>query len=114
MMKRIVLVAVAALFVASAAWSGDNVGVAVYPGSKVDTKATEAMNMFSKGTCYQTVEAKQKVVDFYKKQAGLKLFNPPKGVQSYATVLQGKHVQVRVESLTEEQNGTRFCINRLD
>ena len=111
-MKKVGFFVVAAILVATVAWAEDKLGVPVYPGAKFDAVDTKtAKQLVTDAACYQCVDNIAKVVDFYKKQAGLKLLTPPKGVSSPATAFQkGKDVQVRVQSLPAKANEIHICI----
>ena len=109
---KTVWAAVGVLLVAGLAQAEEKLGVAVYPGAKVNAEATEIVRQLgSDGTCYQTGDPLAKVVDFYKKQAGLKPLTPPPGVESPAKVFQkGGDIQVRIQPYPPKPTEVHVCI----
>lgn len=105
-------IAIALMVSASSAWAEDKLGVAVYPGAKFDAQDTAVVKQLgADGACYRTNEAPQKLVEFYKKQSGLKPLLPPPGVVSLATVFQkGQDIQVRIQSPEGKPQEAHLCI----
>jgi hypothetical protein len=71
-------------------------GVAVYPGAKFDSETAKVVAQMSTGGagCYRTRDSFAKVVEFYKKQQGLKYIG---GDKESAMLKKGK-VDVTVQS----------------
>ena len=112
MMMRRMFMAGVVLLMATAAWAEDKFGAAVFPGAKIEAEATKALKEFGgDGACYRTPDGMAKVVEFYKKQSGLKLLTPPKGAASPATVFQkGENIQIRLQSPPAKPTETHICI----
>jgi hypothetical protein len=76
MKKKIFMISVISILLACAGIvsASDKFGVPVYPGAKPDSEATKVVAQMSTGggECYRTNDNLAKVVDFYKKQPGLK------------------------------------------
>ncbi|MEI6703736.1 MAG: hypothetical protein WCL71_09420 [Deltaproteobacteria bacterium] len=109
------LVLCAVLLTASTAWSAEKFGVAVYPAATDDAETTKIVKQLGDGACFKIITPLATVVDFYKKQPGLKLLVPPKGVESPATVFQkGQKLQVRIQSLPANPKETDFCISKAE
>jgi len=110
--KEIVWLAGAVLLLTNLARAEEKLGVAVYPGAKVNAEATGIIKQLgSDGTCYQTSDPLAKVVGFYKKQAGLKPLIPPAGVESPATVFEKSgDIQVRIQPYPPKPNEVHVCI----
>ena len=106
------ILSVLLVLVASSAHSEDKLGIAVYPGAKLNAQDTSMVKQLaSDGACYRTTDPKAKLVDFYSKLAGLKPLLPPPGVTSPATVFQkGQDTQVRVQTAVDKPQETMFCI----
>jgi len=110
MKSRVVVVVLAV--VAASAQGEDKLGIAVYPGAKLNVQDTSMVKQLATdGACYRTTDPKAKLVDYYSKLAGLKPLLPPPGVTSPATVFQkGQDTQVRVQSAVDKPQETMFCI----
>ncbi len=78
-MKKVTLIISLALIVSFtiSAFAEERFGVAVYPGAKFDPDASKVVKQMSKGgaECFRTNDSVSKVVEFYKKQTGLKLIS---------------------------------------
>ena len=97
---------------ASSALSEEKLGIAVYPGAKLNAQDTSMVKQLAAdAACYRSSDPKAKLVEFYGKQAGLKPFAPPPGVVSPATVFQkGQDIQVRVQTAVDKPQETMLCI----
>ena len=106
------ILSVLLVLVASSAQCEDKLGIAVYPGAKLNAQDTSIVKQLAtEGACYRTNDPKAKLVDFYSKLAGLKPLLPPPGVTSPATVFQkGQDTQVRVQAAVDKPQETMFCI----
>jgi len=110
-MKSITL-AVGLILGACGALAEEKLGIAVYPGAKLNAQDTAMVKQLaSDGACYRSSDPKAKLVEFYSKQTAVKPLLPPPGVISPATVFQkGQDIQVRVQSAVEKPQETMFCI----
>ena len=106
------IVAVVLVLVTSSALCEEKLGIAVYPGAKLNAQDTSMVKQLaSDGACYRTNDPKPKLVDFYSKVAGVKPLLPPPGVTSPATVFQKGHdIQVRVQTAVDKPQETMLCI----
>lgn len=112
-MKKTVLFLLVAVFAFSAsAMAESKLGVNVYPGAKLDAEGTKIVKQLATdGACYQTPDGLAKVIDFYKKQPGLKPLTPPKGEESPATVFQkGQNIQITIQPLPANPKEIHICI----
>lgn len=116
MIQKVILVLCSIMLLAPAAWSAEKLGVAVFPSASIDAEATNITKQLSgDAACYKVISPIAKVIDFYKKQPGLKQLVPPKGEESPATVFQkGQDIQVRIQSLPANPKETVFCIAKAE
>lgn len=105
-------IAIALLVCISSASAEDKLGITVYPGARLSAQETAIVKQLgTDGACYRASEASPKLIEFYKKQAGLKVLTPPPGVVSPATVFQkGQDIQVRVQTAVDKPQETMLCI----
>jgi hypothetical protein len=99
MKVRSLVVFVTFLFVLTGltiAGAEEKFGVATYPGAKFDAETTKVVAQMSTGGagCYRTGDGVSKVVDFYKKQPGMKYMG---GDKESAMLKKGK-VDVTVQN----------------
>lgn len=78
MNKKTIVVVSAAFFTIAfilSVFAEEKFGVRVYPGAKADPDTSKVVAQMSTGgaECFRTKDAVSTVVDFYKKQTGLKL-----------------------------------------
>lgn len=74
-----VLFAVIFLFGVSLVWAEEKFGVKVYDGAKFDSETTNFLKQMSpEAAAYRTNDSAEKIMDFYKKQPGLKLMGATK------------------------------------
>jgi hypothetical protein len=106
----------AVILMGTSAWSAEKFGVAVYPGASDDVEATKIAKLpGGDSACFKIITPLAKVVDYYRKQPGIKPFVPPQGMQMAATVFQkGEHLQIRIQSLPANPQETDFCIAKAE
>lgn len=80
-MKKGILVVLSiafVLFIFGSALAEEKFGVKVYDGAKYDAATSKALkeSMSLNAHCYRTSDTASKVIEFYKKQPGLKLMGP--------------------------------------
>ena len=73
-----------------------NSGVQIYPGAKADAASTKMLKeqMGVNGVCYITNDTLSKVLDFYKKQPGVKMISTGKE----SAMLQKESVDITVQN----------------
>ncbi len=115
-MKITMFVVLTILGLASAGLAADTYGVAVYPGASPDAETTNIIKQLSgDGACYKVNAPMAKVVDFYKKQKGLKSMTPPPGEESPATVFnKGEVAQIRIQPLPANPKEVHICIVKVE
>lgn len=109
---KLTIAAMVLILVTSSALGEEKLGIAVYPGAKLNAQDTSMVKQLaSDGACYRTIDPKAKLVEFYSKLTGVKPLLPPPGVTSPATVFQkGQDIQVRVQTAVDKPQETALCI----